>query len=153
MHLPNHHAATAGWRKERAHPVNYRGFRYAEEVMKKRKSQRTTRNKTRREFSSNLATTGLSFAAALRGSTEVQQRSQTHQVAVAGPATVERRVPAPLRQHEQQATGQSVGTSNVNSLPLDNGMLRIIIVVQQFITEFKGSVSEEEKIVVVTNMS
>jgi hypothetical protein len=45
---------------------------------------------------------------------------------------------------------QSAGAPNVNSLPLDNSTLRIVTVVQQFMTDFKGAVLEEEKIVVVT---
>jgi hypothetical protein len=54
---------------EKDHPTNYRGCRYAEEELHKRKSQRTTKTTTLRMFS-NLATPGVSFAAALRGSTE-----------------------------------------------------------------------------------
>jgi hypothetical protein len=69
-------------------------------------------------------------------------------MAVAGQTTIEPRVPAPLHQHEQQATGQAVGASNVNNLPLDN-MLSIVTVVQQLMTEFSGAVSEEEKTVVI----
>jgi predicted transcriptional regulator len=61
---------------------------------------------------------------------------------------MEPRVPVPLHQHEQQA-GQSVGAPNVNSLPLDNSMLRIVATVQQFMTEFISAVSEEEKIVAI----
>jgi hypothetical protein len=41
---------------------------------------------------------------------------------------------------------------NVNSLPLDNGMLRTVAAVQQFMTEFNGAVSEEEKIVTITKI-
>jgi hypothetical protein len=89
---------------ENPHSANYRGCRHAKEEMQKKKSQRTTKIKTRRVFSWNLTTPSLSFAAALQGSTEQQQRPQT-QVAVAGPATVEPRAPALLHQHEQQATG------------------------------------------------
>jgi hypothetical protein len=73
-------------------------------------------------------------------------------VAVASPATVEPRVPVTLHQHTHQATGQSAGTPNVKSLPLDN-MLRIVTVVQQFMIEIRGAVSEEEeKIVVFTKI-
>jgi hypothetical protein len=57
----------------------------------------------------------------------------------------------PLHRHEQQQTGQSVGAPYVNSLPLDNNMLRIVIV-QQFMTEFNGAVSEEKKIVAITKI-
>jgi hypothetical protein len=57
------------------------------------------------------------------------------------------RVPVPLHQHEQQATGQSVGSPNVNTLPEDT-----VSLVQQFMTEFKRAVLEEEKIVVITKI-
>jgi hypothetical protein len=73
-------------------------------------------------------------------------------VAVVGPATLEPRVPVPLHQQEQQATGQSVGAPNVNSLPLDNNMLRIVTIVHQLMTEFNGAVSEEGKIVAITKI-
>jgi hypothetical protein len=62
---------------------------------------------------------------------------------------MEPRVLAPLQQHEQQATGQSAEAPNVNSLPLDN-MLRIVTLVQQFMTELNGAMSEEEKTVAIT---
>jgi hypothetical protein len=66
---------------------------------------------------------------------------------------MEPRIPAPLHQHKQQATGQSAGTPNVNSLPPDNtSMLRTVTVVQQFMTEFNGAVSEEEKTVAITKI-
>jgi hypothetical protein len=41
---------------------------------------------------------------------------------------------------------------DVNSLPLDNSMLRIVAAVQQFMSEFIGAVSEEEKIVAITKI-
>jgi glutamate mutase epsilon subunit len=72
-------------------------------------------------------------------------------VAVAGPATMEPRVPVPFHQHEQHA-GQSVGAPNINSLHLDNSMLRIVAAIQQFMTEFNGAMSEEEKIVTITKI-
>jgi hypothetical protein len=65
---------------------------------------------------------------------------------------MEPRVPVTLHQHEQQATGQSVGAPNVNSSPLDNSVLRIVTVLLQFLTEFKGAVSEEKKIVDITKI-
>jgi hypothetical protein len=46
---------------------------------------------------------------------------------------MEARVHAALHQHERQAADQSFGASNANSLPLNN-MLRIVTVVQQFMT-------------------
>jgi hypothetical protein len=57
----------------------------------------------------------------------------------------------PLHQHEQHA-GQSGGAPNVNSLPLDNSMLRTVAAVQQFMTEFNGAMSEEENIVEITKI-
>jgi hypothetical protein len=62
---------------EKAHPANYRGRRYAKEEMQKKKSQRTPKTTTRRVFFSNLGTPDVSFAAALRGSTEQQHRPHT----------------------------------------------------------------------------
>jgi hypothetical protein len=91
---------------------------------------------------------GLSFAAALRGRTEEQQQPQTHQVAVVGPAAVERRVSAALPQHEQQ-TCQSVRAPNINCSSLDK-MLRVIVtVVHQIMIESNGIVLQEARIVVI----
>jgi hypothetical protein len=67
-------------------------------------------------------------------------------------ATMELWVSVHLHQHKQQATGQSVGGPNVNSLPLHNNMLRTLIVAQQFMTEFIGAVLDEEKIVAITKI-
>jgi glutamate mutase epsilon subunit len=58
----------------------------------------------------------------------------------------------PLHQHEDHAIGQSVGAPNVNSLPIYNNMLRIVNAVQQFMTEYNGAMSEEERIVVITKI-
>jgi hypothetical protein len=99
-------------------------------------------------FSSALTTPGVSFAAALRGSTD-QQGPQAHQVPAAGQPRTEKQsvqTPAP-----QQKTGQSVQTPHVNSQPLDD-MLRVVTIVQQIMTEFNGSVSEEDKIVAITKI-
>jgi hypothetical protein len=120
--------------------------------MQKKKSQRTPRTTTGRVFSSNLTTPGLSVAAALQGMTEKQQQSQTHQVAVAGPAETEPRVPAALPQHEQQTTGQSVRATNVNSLSLDKMLKVVVTVVQQIMTECNGAVLEEAKTVAITKI-
>jgi hypothetical protein len=65
---------------------------------------------------------------------------------------MEPRVPAPLHQHEQQATGQSVEAPSVNSSPLDN-TLRTVTVVQQFMTVFNSAVTDEEKTVAVTKIA
>jgi hypothetical protein len=67
--------------------------------MRKRKSQGEANTATGREFSSNLATSGLSFAAALRNNMAAR---------VANLATVDRRVTALLQQEEQQNTSTVV---------------------------------------------
>jgi hypothetical protein len=86
---------------------------------------------------------GVSFAAALRGSTAQKQLPQAGQVPVADPPAG---VKLSTSASGQEKAGHSVRGPTVNSQPLDN-MLRVVTVVQQFMTEFKGAVSEEEKIV------
>jgi hypothetical protein len=137
---------------EEPHPTNYQGCRHAKEELQKKKSQRTPRTTTGRVFSSNLTTPGVSFAAVLQGKTEEQQQPQTHQVAVAGPTAIERRVPVALAQHEHQTTGQSVWAPNANSLPLDKMLKVVVTVVRQIMTEFNGAVLEEDKIVAITKI-
>jgi hypothetical protein len=100
-------------------------------------------------FSSNLTTPGVSFVAALRGSTAQQQQPQARQVPVADP-TAEVKLSTPASGQQQNA-GQSVRARTVNSQPLDN-MLRVVPVVQQIMSEFNGSVSEEDKIVAITKI-
>jgi hypothetical protein len=78
--------------------------------------------------------------AGLRGKTEEQQQPRTHQVA--GPDTMEPRVPAALLQHEQQKTGQSVRAPNVNSLSLNKMLQVVVTVVQQIMTQSNGAVLE-----------
>jgi hypothetical protein len=151
-HLPRQHAATAGWRKEKTLIPPIIGAVDARDELQKKKSQRTPRTTTGRVFSSSLTTPGVSFVAALRGKTEEQQQPQIHKVDVAGADTMEPRVPAPLPQHEQETTGQSVGAPNVNSLPLDQMLRAVVTVVQHFIVEFNGAVLEEAKIVVITKI-
>jgi hypothetical protein len=115
--------------------------------MQKRKSQRISRTTTGTVFSSNLT----SFAEALRGRTEEQQ-PQTRQVAVAGSATMEPRVPAALPQHEQQTAGQSLRAPCVKSLHLDKMLKVVVPVLQQIMKEFNGAVLEEAKIMVITKI-
>jgi hypothetical protein len=59
-----------------------------------------------------------------------------------------RSVPAPVRQKD---AGQSVPATDVNSLPLEN-MMRVVSVVHQIVTEINSSVSEEDKIVAITEI-
>jgi hypothetical protein len=89
-----------------------------------------------RVFSTNLSTPGMFFAEALRSRTEKHQQPSTHQVAVAGPATMELRVPVALPKYEQQTTGQSVLALNVNSLQLDKSLKVVVTAVQQIMKEF-----------------
>jgi hypothetical protein len=104
---------------EKPHPANYRGCSHAREELQRKQPQKSPKSTTGRVFSSALATPGVSFAAALRGTKQQQQP------------------PAPQAPFEKQSssaatpqkpTGQSTQASNVNSLPLDN-MLRAITVV------------------------
>jgi hypothetical protein len=94
----------------KAHPANYRGCRHAKEQLQKRKSQRTPKTTTKRVFS-NLKTIGASFAAALRGSAQKQQRPQALQVPVASPPVAKKRVSRLLNSYNK--TGQSVWATNV----------------------------------------
>jgi hypothetical protein len=93
-------------------------------------------------FSSNLTTPGVSFSAALRGSTAQQQQPQAQQVPVANPPTeVKLRTPA---SGQQQKASQTVRARTVNGQPPDN-MLRAVTMVQQIMAEFNGAVSEKDK--------
>jgi hypothetical protein len=135
---------------KKPHPANYQGCRHAKEEMQKKKSQRTPRTTTGRVFSSNLTTPGMSFSAALRGKTEDLQQPRTHQMA--GPDTMEPRVPAASPQHEQQIASQSVRAPNINSLSLDKTLKVAVTVVQQILTESNVTVLEEAKIMAITKI-
>jgi hypothetical protein len=56
---------------QKAHPAKYRGCKDVKDETQKRKSQRTSKTTMGKVFS-NLTTPGVSFTAALRGSTEQQ---------------------------------------------------------------------------------
>jgi hypothetical protein len=145
--------ACCNWERaegEKAQPANYRGCSHAKEEMQKRKGQRTKKPAAGRVFSSTLTTTGVSFAAALRGRREDQQQPAARQV-MAAPSAPEPSTSAPPPLPKQQATGQSVPAPNVNSMPLDN-MLRAITVVQQIMTELSGAVSKKDKILAITQI-
>jgi hypothetical protein len=92
----------------------------------------------------------MSFAAALQGKTGEQQQPQTHQVA--GPATMEPRVPVALPEQEQQKAGQSVRAPNVNNLSLDKMLKVVVMMVQQIMTESNAAVLEEAKILAITKI-
>jgi hypothetical protein len=148
IHLPHQHAATASWRKERKPIPPIIGA--AEEEVTQNNQDDNAKDVLLKPRQPRFVLRGGAPRQPER--TEQQQRPQTHEVEVAGPATMEPMVPLPLHQHEQLATGQSVRTPSVNSLPLDNIMLRIVTAVQQFRTELNGAVSEEEKMVAITKI-
>jgi hypothetical protein len=137
---------------EKPHPSNYRGCRDAKEEMQRRQSQRTPKTPAGRVFSTKLATPGVSFAAALKGNPEEDQRQRpARQVSVAAPASAEPRATKPLRQQKSQPTGQLVQAPLVNSQPIDN-MLKVLTVVQQIMTEVSGAQSQEEQIGAITKI-
>jgi hypothetical protein len=126
---------------EKPHPANYRGCRHAKEELQKSKLRRAPKTSTGRMFTSILTTPGVSFVAALRGSAAQQQQPQACQVTVADPP-VGKNLSNPASVHKK--SGQSVRPTTVSSQPLNN-MLRVVTVVQQFMTDFNDAVSEEEK--------
>jgi hypothetical protein len=81
---------------EKPHPANYRGCRHAKDELLKKKSQRTPKTTSGRLFSSNCNTPGVSFAAALRGSTP-QHQPQAFQVPEAGRPVTEKQCPSSCR--------------------------------------------------------
>jgi hypothetical protein len=125
---------------EKAHPANYRGCRHVKEQLQKRKSQKTPKTTTAPD---------IFFAAALRGSTAQEQRSQAFHIPMADPSSAEK--PNISSFEQQQETGQPVRTAILNSQPLDS-MLRVVTVVQKIITEFNGAVSDWDKIVAITKI-
>jgi hypothetical protein len=118
---------------EKPYPAIYRGCRHAKEELQNKKSQRTPKTTTGRVFSSNLTKPGVSFAAAVRGSTAQQQQLQARQVPGTNPPAGVK-LSTPVSGHQQEA-GQSVRAPTVNSQPLDN-MLTVVTAVQQIKTEF-----------------
>jgi hypothetical protein len=83
---------------EKPHSANYRSCRHAKEELLKRKSHRTPKTTTARVFSSNHTTPGVSFAAALRGSTPQQQhKPHAPQVPTAGRPPTEKERPSSCR--------------------------------------------------------
>jgi hypothetical protein len=131
IYLPPQHAATVGWQIIGAADMRRRRCR-------KRSRRGHPGLQTGRVFSSNPTSPGLSFAAVLRGRTEEQKQPRTYQVA--GPDTMEHRVPAASPQYEQQKAGQPGRAPNINSLSLDKMLKVVIMVVQQTMAESNGAV-------------
>jgi hypothetical protein len=92
----------------------------------------------------------MSFAASLQGKTEEYQQPQTHQVA--GPATMELRVPVALPQQEQQKADRSVRAPNINSFSLDKMFKVVLTVVQHIMTGSNGAVLEKAKLLAITKI-
>jgi hypothetical protein len=131
---------------EEPHPSNYRGCSHAREEM-----QRAPKTTSGRVFSSNHATLGLYFAAALRRNTQKQQQPHPPPVAQACTATVgEMNDWRPLT-HNQQLPSQSVKAPNVNSSSL-NLLTLVATVFQHIMIELNGAESEEDRIVGITKI-
>jgi hypothetical protein len=127
---------------EAAHPANYRGCKHAkEELLKKRKPQGPPKP-AGRVFSSKPVQANVTFAAALRGHTAGQKQQEA--------AVVPSKPQPQAAKTRQTATGQSVPALHVNSEAAD--MVKIITIVQQIMTELKGAVSEEGKILAITKI-
>jgi hypothetical protein len=56
--------------------------------------------------------------------------------------------PSPGR---QQKSGHSVWAPSINNQPIDD-MLTVVTIVQQIMTEFRGAVSEQDKILAITKI-
>jgi hypothetical protein len=134
---------------EKPHPFNYRGCSYGKEEMYRRKIPSAPKPNTGRAFSSKYIISGVSFLEAILSKADQTQQNNPHQAAAAAPATVDQ--PRVQTQPKWQEAGQSVPAPIVNSLPLDN-MVRVVTVVQQFMTEYNGAVSKEAKIQAISKI-
>jgi hypothetical protein len=128
---------------EKPHPSTYRGCSHAKEEMRWKKIPRTPKPSTGRAFSSKYTTSSMSFAEALQSKADQTQQSHLSQAAAAATVTVIQ--PRVQTSSKWQQAGQSAPAHILNSSPLDN-MVRVVTVVQQFITEYNGAVSKEAKI-------
>jgi hypothetical protein len=68
---------------EKPHPANYGGCKHAKKELLKKKSQRAPKSTTGRMFSSVRTTSGVSFAAALRGRA-LRHATFQHQIPLRG---------------------------------------------------------------------
>jgi hypothetical protein len=132
---------------ENPHPANYRGCRHTKEKLQKKTAQRAPKPTTGRVFSATRTTPGVSFASALRGSTQQVQQQQERQVLPAARLAEKQSVPAPT-QHSH--SGQSVPAPTVNSQSLN--MVRVITVMQLIMTELSGAAWEDNKLVAITKL-
>jgi hypothetical protein len=98
---------------------------------------------------SKYITPGISFTEALQSKSDQTQQSHPRQDAVTAPATMDQ--PRVQTSSQWQEAGQSAPAPIVNSLPLDN-MVRVVTVVQQFMTQYNDAVSKEAKIQTISNI-
>jgi hypothetical protein len=131
---------------EAAHPANYRGCSHASDEMWKKKFHGKPKPTTGRMFSSNFTTPTVSFAAALQGTPEQNQRNNLRHEAVPGKNKHEG-----MKKGQLHETDHSVRDPTVSSLPLDN-MFKVAIVVQQSMTEFSNAETEEAKTRVIAKL-
>jgi hypothetical protein len=130
------------------HPSTYRGCSHTKEKRRK-KIPRTPKPSTGRVFSSKYTTSSMSFAEALQSKADQTQQSHPSQAAAAATVTVDQ--PRVQTSSKWQQAGQTAPAQIVNSSPLDN-MVRVVAVVQQFMTEYNGALSKEAKIQAISKI-
>jgi hypothetical protein len=91
----------------------------------------------------------MSFAEAVQSKGDQTQQSHPRQAAAAATVTVDQ--PRVQTSSQWQEAGQSAPAHIVNSLPLDN-MVRVVTVVQQFMTEYNDALSKEAKIQAISRI-
>jgi hypothetical protein len=91
----------------------------------------------------------VSFEEALQSKADQTQQSHPRQTAAAASVTVDQ--PRVQTSSQWQEAGQSAPAQIVNSLPLDN-MVRVVSVVQQFMTQYNDAVSKEAKIQTISKI-
>jgi hypothetical protein len=91
----------------------------------------------------------MSFEEALQSKPDHTQQSHPRQAAEAGTVTVDQ--PRVQTSSKWQEAGQSAPAQIVNSLPLDN-MVRVVAVVLQFMTGYNDAVSKEAKIQAISKI-
>jgi hypothetical protein len=123
-------AIVSGQKGRKPHPSNYRGCSHAKEEICRRKIPRPPKSNTGRAFSSKYITPGVSFAEALQSKADQTQQSHPRQDAAAAPATVDQ--PRVQTSPKWQKADQSAPAQ----------LVRVVTVVQQFMTEYNDAVSK-----------
>jgi hypothetical protein len=117
--------------RETAHPSNYRGCRHAKEEMQKTEVQKNTQDYDWKDVLFKIYDTNHVFH---NGSSR-QLGTKEATTSTTG----------------EKSVGQSVRDPNVNSLPSDD-ILGASIVVQQIMTEFKNTESEQSRVMAITKI-